>query len=77
VDPQKSTKYRTLIDEKKLTFSKPLYPYDRMLPFGIIKPLDNEELFPGNGHTFGISTLIEPQIHGKRIFYSLASRSRP
>ena len=74
---QKTTKYRTLIDVKKLTFSKFLYPYGRMLPFGTIKPFGNQELFRGNEHTFGISTLIELQKRGKRIFYSLASRSRP
>ncbi len=61
---------------KKLTFSKFLYPYGRMLPSGTIKPFNNGELFRSNEHTFGISTIIELQVRGKKIVYSLASRSR-
>jgi hypothetical protein len=42
---RKTKKYQTLIDVKKLTFSKFLYPYGWMLPFAIIKPFGNGELF--------------------------------
>jgi hypothetical protein len=55
------------MDQKRLTFSKFLYPYGRMLPKGNVKPFDDWELILGNEHTLGISisTLIELQIRGK------------
>jgi len=41
----KITKYQTLIEVKKLIFTKFLCPYGRILPFGTIKPFGNGELF--------------------------------
>ena len=73
---EKTSTYRTLMDEKELTFSKFLSPYNRMLLFGNMRPLDNKEIFVTNDYIFlylhdeSTTTLLE------KIFYSLSSGSR-